>query len=745
MKIIKDNQIVIRNKDFVSIILIVITVIFFNSMTLTGIININPVNHRSGLSVNKQNGLIGGKHTIDPNDGFTKQALGKLSADKALHLNMPLWNEYEGIGVPLAAEMQSAALFPPTILQKLSNGTVIMHTLLQIIAGIGTFLFLRRLGVRRFGAVVGGLAYGLSGSFVWLTNAALNPVAFLPLLMLGVESMFSAVKKQKAGGWILFSTSLALALYSGFPETVYLYSFLPLGWAVLRFLDTEKKYRLKYTVKVVLSGVVGLLLASPILILFGLYLPDAYTGAHGGALSTYSLSNYAIPALFMPYVYGPIFGVMSTAKNMAVIDFWSNVGGYINISIASLSAFGLFSKKISRKYKILLATIVGIYLLRMYGFEPLVHALNYIPGMSLLAIYRYAMPAVLFALIVLAVFGIEELRNRYKYKNTYLYLAGGLFSLILISIKAHSLVAAIDNLVVTKFFYLSIVLGACVLVTLSMIKFIPKKLQYFAIGGLLLFETAALYVVPQLSTDTNNGLDTSSVVYLKNNLGNNRFYTLGPIEPNYGSYFGISSINNNDLPVPNNWSNYIKNKLNTNTDPILFTGTYMLDPKGPTPKQELLRNIENYKILGTKYIVTSKDIPFTENEINIYNLKLVHVDKVARIYETPGYSDYFVANNKKCLVNIRSKTEVTTNCPNDTVLIRKELFMNGWSTNLGAVKSYGDYGIFQAIHVPAGVTTIKYNYSPPYIYFAYVLFATGLSVVVGSLIIRGYKNKLRVK
>jgi len=719
----------ILNQEFRHSVFIVIVIFAANMLMVTGLLNSNPVNYRSGLALNRTNSVLGGEHTIDPNDGFTKQALGRAAANKVLNGNMPLWNENEGIGMPLAAEMQSAALFPLTVLHKLENGTIIIHTILQIVAAIGTYFFLRRLKIRRFGSTVGGLAYGLSGSFVWLANAALNPVAFLPLLMLGVEIIYERSINKKTGGWLLLSVSMALALYSGFPETVYLYSFLPLGWAILRLLDLKRLEKTVFIKKIITAGIVGLLLSAPILVLFGMYLPGSYTGAHGAGLSLYHLSTYAIPALFIPYIYGPIFGAISSVKEMAIIDFWSNVGGYLNVSLGLLAVFGIFSNKIKRKYIILLSVIALIYLLRTYGFGPLTFLLNLFPGMSLAAIYRYSIPAILFSVIVLAILGIDQLIESYKSKKTYLYFCLATITLFGLYGYGYGLVEALDVRVVKLAFLSSVILSLGVLLALFLVKFTPRKITYFIIGLIVIAETSILYFIPQLSTDKNDGLDLSSVNYLKQNLGNSRFYTLGPIEPNYGSYYGISSINNNDLPVPKNWSEYITKKLNGNIDPILFTGSYMKDPKGFTPKQELLRNFENYKNLSVKYIITDKKNEFNVQELNKYNLRLVHQDRVAYVYEVEGSINYFSARPNVCSINVLSKTKIQTNCAKQASIIRRELYMRGWKTNYGAVSPYGDYGIFQAIQVPAGKTTIQYDYRPPLLYFSYAMFICGLTII----------------
>src|ERR1700756_3237925 len=95
-----------------SIIKILLVVVFANSTYLLHIFNANPINQLSGLGTTIQPGLLQGQNNIDPDIGFTSQALGHLAAVDWLHGHVPWWNPYEGVGAPLAGELQSAALFP---------------------------------------------------------------------------------------------------------------------------------------------------------------------------------------------------------------------------------------------------------------------------------------------------------------------------------------------------------------------------------------------------------------------------------------------------------------------------------------------------------------------------------------------------------------------------------------------------------------------------------------------------------
>ena len=186
-----------------ALLAIAAAVLVANLPYLLGIFDPNPLRFRSRLVTAITPGLLGGKPTIDPSYGFTSQAIGHRAALDVLHLHLPWWNPYEGTGMPLAGETQAAALFPPTLLTAFSNGQLYEHILLELIAGICTYLLLMRIGVARVAAVAGGIAFALCGKFAWFSDATVNPLPFLPMLLLGIEWAVAATRGGRPGGWRL--------------------------------------------------------------------------------------------------------------------------------------------------------------------------------------------------------------------------------------------------------------------------------------------------------------------------------------------------------------------------------------------------------------------------------------------------------------------------------------------------------------------------------------------------------------
>ena len=184
--------------DTWALLAITVAVLLANLPYLLGFFDPNPLDFRSGLTSAITHGWLSGKPTIDPSNGFTSQAIGHLAALDVLHLHLPWWNPYEGTGMALLGETQAAALFPPTLLTAFSGGQLYEHVLLELIAGICTYRLLRRIRVTRAAAIAGAIAYALNGKFAWFADASVNPLPFLPMLLLGIERAYAATRAGRS-------------------------------------------------------------------------------------------------------------------------------------------------------------------------------------------------------------------------------------------------------------------------------------------------------------------------------------------------------------------------------------------------------------------------------------------------------------------------------------------------------------------------------------------------------------------
>ena len=175
-----------------------------------------------------------------------------------------------------------AALFPPTLLTALSNGQLYEHVLLEFLAGASTYLLFRRLSVARLACLAAAIAFALNGTFAWFAHAPVNPVAFLPMLVLGIEFAYDASVKGRRGGWWLIALAGALSVYGGFPETAYIDSLLAAAWFAWRCWTSRRTIWRPFLVKGLTGAVVGTLLTAPLLIPAVNYVHHGDLGIHAG-------------------------------------------------------------------------------------------------------------------------------------------------------------------------------------------------------------------------------------------------------------------------------------------------------------------------------------------------------------------------------------------------------------------------------------------------------------------------------
>lgn len=288
------------------------------------------------------------------------------------------------------------------------------------------------------------------------------------------------------------------------------------------------------------------------LLAFAELLPQAYAGGHaGGVFGTMALVPDAIiPSLFAPYFYGPLW-----AAGMELEPVWDNLGGYIDIVMLVVAVYGLLCRRSSLSW--LLAGWVVVAIAKTFGVQPVATWLNFVPGMSATQFFRYAQPTWEFAIYLLAALGVNFLHRSKVFRYPPVVASGiTLLTGMLPFIYGFNLwlprlngIAGVDHWARGSVIWASMTGLLAVLLLAQPL----RQLGAYALAALLVVDTTAMYVIPSLSNPRRGEIDWSAIWFLQANLGLQRFFTLGPVQPNYGAYFGISSINHAYLPVALRW------------------------------------------------------------------------------------------------------------------------------------------------------------------------------------------------
>jgi hypothetical protein len=558
-------------------------------------------------------GLAHGQHPVrwpflDPNVGFTSEALGRLAAWDWVHGIVPWWNPYSGIGMPLAGELQPGAFFLPfNLLLLLGEGILWQQILMQIIAGLATFALVRELGLSRLAALIAGILFELNGTIAWTPGPAsvYCSLPFLPLLLWGVER--SRREKQGALSILIIGTATAWSILAGFPEPAYIGGLLVFAWAIYRLVSDPMRWLVAQ--RAIAGWLLGMLIAAPVLIAFVDYVRESDSfGLHN--LGELSLPWAAFSATLMPYVYGSLG---TSLQSVPLSRIWDNIGGYTGTLTILMAIVGLKSKSAHRGLKFVLLVWILLAWAKTFGVPPITTWMNHIPLMRQTNFFRYSSPSWDFALIILAAFGLDDLRDHSPRLSTAFAVVIGLLTIgIALAWPQRGFWERPKALVPIMFVPLGLslvwVLAGLTAAGLSW-KWLQGERRRVALASVLVVDATLMFMLPQLTSTRRGQIDTEAMQFLRDHQGLHRTYTLGPIEPNYSAYFGVASIDHNVVPAPKLWASYVESKLL----PGFAThnpGFYSLMTFWPgtmaagEAEQALSQNLKDYLNLGVQYLVT---------------------------------------------------------------------------------------------------------------------------------------------
>ena len=330
--------------------------------------------------------------------------------------SIPQWNPYIFGGMPFVAAMHGDIFYPSAWLRWVLPVDIAMNLAFAIhivMAGGFMYILLRALRLSWTSAVVGGVAYELSGIVASLMSpghdgklfvSALAPLAFFALLR--------AVRDRRAWGYGLFALVVGLCLISPHYQLTY-YLLVACGiWTLyLALFDPERPTGRRWPV--VLAAAFGAVLlglgvsaiqAVPFLEYIK-WSPRAVEGtSHGWDYAT----NYSLPLEELMSTILPQF-------NGILRDYWGQNPlklhtEYLGVAVLIPAALAFGSRKFRGLIRVLLV-IAGLFLLIALGRHTPFYRLWYevmpfmksvrAPGM---AFYLVALPACIWAAI-----GIERL------------------------------------------------------------------------------------------------------------------------------------------------------------------------------------------------------------------------------------------------------------------------------------------------------------------------------------------------
>jgi hypothetical protein len=517
---------------------------------------------------------------------------------------------------------------------------------------------------------------------------------------------------------------VALTAYAGFPEVAYPDLLLVVVWVAWRAGCLPRADLRGYATRIGLGAISGVLLAAPILLAMADYLSHADLASHAGTqLGARHLPLSEAPQLLMPYLFGPL----DTTRQAGL---WGMVGGYESITLLLFAVLGLASPG-RRGLKALLVAWVALVFAHMYGVPGLGSVLGALPEVSRIQFYRYATASLALPVIVLAALGLDDVRRVAGRRGrllaaSVLAMAAVVATELAAQPRADALIPSVGR--VEDFFRASIGWGLLATLVVGAAALLSRaRLRGRLLAALVVVDAIVLFAVPQFSAPRGGRLDLAPVAYLRHHLGDERFYSLGPIRPNYGSYFGLASLRLDDFP-PASYATYVHTRL----DPYAhFVG--FRSPRAPTLRQELLAHLAGYRAAGVRYVITSSHAPFPAHE---HGLRLVFRSPATLIYRVTHAAPLMSAAG--CRATSRPAS-VELVCRHPSTLIRRESWSSGWSAQIDgrSVPIRRADGLFQAVSVPAGVHRVSFRFAPVGMDWALLALLAGCALVAAPTARRG--------
>ncbi|MBV1837252.1 hypothetical protein [Acetobacter estunensis] len=715
----------------------------------------DPMNVLSVGTAIRRNWLMGGfipglPGWIDGCAGAIVQALGRLVARDWLQGILPLWNPYSGVGMPLAGEYQPGAFFLPfVLLLGLPCGLLLLKISLQIVAGFAMYAFLRALGIGTTATLIGGILWAFNGTFAWASDGPSQPLAFLPLALLGVEKV-----RQGKGwhGWEWLATGLAGLLLCSFPETAFLEGTLVLCWALLRFGQEKPSERIGFTLRIIAGGGVALLIAAPQLVSFATYLPSAWVGNHN------SVTDEALPLAswimsFLPYVNGSMF--YGAANQYAA---WWGMGGFWGLTVTWMALFSVITALCGpsshRTERFVLAAYFLACVAKQANIPGLASMVDLIPGVGRTVFYRLCYPSEEMVIIILAVFALDDLKKAPRDQSFFVPLLGACVVLGTALCVAWSLdhatredLAHFQNgpLSTRNYHLFSLLLGCGSLSVMILALLCRNWERRCAIAGItMLGEILVLFCIPFLSLRPALPMDKGLLGTMRELIGFTRFVSMGTIMPNYGAYYGLASINHNGVPMPMAWIKRLRRDFGPDVDPVTFDG---ITPQHPDGRFFVLPVLEShpeiFEKLSVSLVVVPHGVAFQRTLPD--SPTLIYSSMANDLYRFPHPAPYFEAGNT-CTADIWSRDHVRVKCSAASSLIRRELMMAGWTASLNGKITIPDTEdeLFQRIKVPAGETDVTFSFSPPGMMRGWGGMAIGL-MALGCSAVFGRRSRCQIE
>ncbi|HSP06222.1 MAG TPA: hypothetical protein VLR94_03550, partial [Acidobacteriota bacterium] len=342
-----------------------------------------------------------------------------------------LWEPNLQGGIPVAADLQTASLYPVARLFALAGSWNAFVISGYVLLSCFTYAFVYFRTRSWVGALVSGIAAGMSGFMMahLAHTIVTHGMAWIPLILLALEKLRAdaAIKWLAAG-----AAAVALSLLSGHPQ-VPAYGMLVAAGYALMLLLIQPTGRIRFALLAIAMVLAGIGLAAVQLVpLFELISQSIRVKPTFTFFVYYSLPPAHMVGLLFPALFGtyeqsfypyPYFGPANP------IEF----SGYMGVITILLIFIGIQHHKERHLVGFWIAVTIVAGLLALGKATPLAHWLFLVPGLNNLRVPARHLSEMTLAVCFLAGFGASALHKGQATRKTIFTAAGAGFVMFLIA------------------------------------------------------------------------------------------------------------------------------------------------------------------------------------------------------------------------------------------------------------------------------------------------------------------------
>lgn len=353
---------------------------------------------------------------IDPGgSAWIDEPLAQVTASKIHQGKLPLWNQYSGAGTPLFANQVSNAfsliryIVPVNIFPNAYMWDIFLIFRLFILCLL-FYLYLRLIRISFIPSLLASWLITFSGHFLYYINLfQLDVEIITPLLFIGLECY---LQKKKNSIFIIL-TAMFLLIVGGNAQSTIIAVTFGTSYYVMRLLFEKNTWKANIAHFMQLIGVygVGLLLTAFYLLPFiEFFLNSFHVHSEGTGMQHFPIS--AFPALFLPYIFGPIHSFWLGVDQHSIPSFLSTIAMLIFVAGClfwiqkRVQKEPVFSQEML-KYIMPFLIIFCIFLTKAFNI-PLINMIGELPIFNRVVFMKYIVP-LYFSFFVLVAIIIDTL------------------------------------------------------------------------------------------------------------------------------------------------------------------------------------------------------------------------------------------------------------------------------------------------------------------------------------------------